>query len=128
MGNNLYLCNSTASKSQNIIYNNKGILNNNDDKDSSNNFCDLSKLNVNNTNLHKNIINQINCPPFITSNYPKKEKDQFFRKKSEDSLSKDKVIPLRQFLKKKKMKFRMNQLKKYIKKEIMKKLTQGNIW
>ena len=90
LGNNLYLCNSTASKSQNIIYNNKGILNNNDDKDSSNNFCDLSKLNVNNTNLHKNIINQINCPPFIPSNYQKKEKDQFFRKKSEDSLSKDK--------------------------------------
>ena len=44
----------------------------------------------NNTNLHKNIINPINCPPFIPSNYPKKEKDEFFRKKSEDSLSKDK--------------------------------------
>ena len=86
----MYLRNSTASKSQNIIYNNKGILNNNNNKDSSNNFCDLSKLNVNNTNLHKNIINQINCPPFIPSNYQKKEKDQFFRKKSEDSLSKDK--------------------------------------
>ena len=91
-GNNLYLCNNTASKSQNIIYNNKGIFinNNNGEKNSPNNFCDLSKLNVNNTNLHKNIINPINCPPFIPSNYPKKEKDEFFRKKSEDSLSKDK--------------------------------------
>ena len=90
-GNNLYLCNNTASKSQNIIYNNKGIfINNNGEKNSPNNFCDLSKLNVNNTNLHKNIINPINCPPFIPSNYPKKEKDEFFRKKSEDSLSKDK--------------------------------------
>jgi len=91
-GNNLYLCNNTTSKSQNIIYNNKGIFinNNNGEKNSPNNFCDLSKLNVNNTNLHKNIINPINCPPFIPSNYPKKEKDEFFRKKSEDSLSKDK--------------------------------------
>jgi len=91
-GNNLYLCNNTASKSQNIIYNNKGIfINNNDEKNSPNNFCDLSKLNVNNNNnLYKNIINPINCPPFIPSNYPKKEKDEFFRKKSEDSLSKDK--------------------------------------
>lgn len=91
-GNNLYLCNNTASKSKNIIYNNKGIFinNNNGEKNSPNNFCDLSKLNVNNTNLHKNIINPINCPPFIPSNYPKKEKDEFFRKKSEDSLSKDK--------------------------------------
>ena len=91
-GNNLYLCNNTASKSQNIIYNNKGIFinNNNGEKNSPNNFCDLSKLNVNNTNLHKNIINPINCPPFIPSNYPKKEKDEFFRKKSEDSLSEDK--------------------------------------
>ena len=90
-GNNLYLCNNTASKSKNIIYNNKGIfINNNGEKNSPNNFCDLSKLNVNNTNLHKNIINPINCPPFIPSNYPKKEKDEFFRKKSEDSLSKDK--------------------------------------
>ena len=91
-GNNLYLCNNTASKSQNIIYNNKGIFinNNNGEKNSPNNFCYLSKLNVNNTNLHKNIINPINCPPFIPSNYPKKEKDEFFRKKSEDSLSKDK--------------------------------------
>ena len=92
-GNNLYLCNNTASKSQNIIYNNKGIFinNNNGEKNSPNNFCDLSKLNVNNNNnLYKNIINPINCPPFIPSNYPKKEKDEFFRKKSEDSLSKDK--------------------------------------
>ncbi len=90
-GNNLYLCNNTASKSQNIIYNNKGIfINNNSEKNSPNNFCDLSKLNVNNTNLHKNIINPINCPPFIPSNYPKKEKEEYFRKKSEDSLSKDK--------------------------------------
>ena len=93
-GNNLYLCNNTASKSQNIIYNNKGIFinNNNGEINSPNNFCYLSKLNVNNTNLHKNIINPINCPPFIPSNYPKKEKDEFFRKKSEDSLSKDKEI------------------------------------
>ena len=91
-GNNLYLCNNTASKSKNIIYNNKGIFinNNNGEINSPNNFCYLSKLNVNNTNLHKNIINPINCPPFIPSNYPKKEKDEFFRKKSEDSLSKDK--------------------------------------
>lgn len=63
----------------------------NDEKNnSSNNFCDLSNLNVNNINLSKDVINQIDCPPFIPSNYPKKEDDKFPRKKSEDSLSKDK--------------------------------------
>ena len=129
-GNNLYLCNNTASKSQNIIYNNKGIfINNNDEKNSPNNFCDLSKLNVNNTNLHKNIINPINCPPFIPSNYPKKEKDKFFRKNPKILYLKiKKAIPLRLFLKKEKRKFRMNQLKKFIKKETTKKMKLENIW
>lgn len=92
LGNNLYLCNNSVNKSQNIIYN-SGNFNKqaNDEKNnSSNNFCDLSNLNVNNINLSQNVINQIDCPPFIPSNYPKKEDDKFPRKKSEDSLSKDK--------------------------------------
>ena len=92
LGNNLYLCNNSVNKSQNIIYN-SGNFNKqaNDEKNnSSNNFCDLSNLNVNNINLSKDVINQIDCPPFIPSNYPKKEDDKFPRKKSEDSLSKDK--------------------------------------
>ena len=92
LGNNLYLCNNSINKSQNIIYN-SGNFNKqaNDEKNnSSNNFCDLSNLNVNNINFSKNVINRIDCPPFIPSNYPKKEGDKFLRKKSEDSLSKDK--------------------------------------
>ena len=92
LGNNLYLCNNSVNKSQNIIYN-SGNFNKqaNDEKNnSSNNFCDLSNLNVNNINLSKDVINQIDCPPFIPSNYPKKEDNKFPRKKSEDSLSKDK--------------------------------------
>ena len=92
LGNNLYLCSNSVNKSQNIIYN-SGNFNKqaNDEKNnSSNNFCDLSNLNVNNINLSQNVINQIDCPPFIPSNYPKKEDDKFPRKKSEDSLSKDK--------------------------------------
>ena len=92
LGNNLYLCNNSVNKSQNIKYN-SGNFNKqaNDEKNnSSNNFCDLSNLNVNNINLSKDVINQIDCPPFIPSNYPKKEDDKFPRKKSEDSLSKDK--------------------------------------
>ena len=92
LGNNLYLCNNSVNKSQNIIYN-SGNFNKqaNDEKNnSSNNFCDLSNLNVNNINLSQNVINQIDCPPFIPSNYPKKEDNKFPRKKSEDSLSKDK--------------------------------------
>ena len=68
LGNNLYLCNNSVNKSQNIIYN-------------SGNFNKQA-------NDEKN--NQIDCPPFIPSNYPKKEDDKFPRKKSEDSLSKDK--------------------------------------
>jgi hypothetical protein len=92
LGNNLYLCNNSVNKSQNIIYN-SGNFNKqaNDEKNnSSNNFCDLSNLNANNINLSQNVINQIDCPPFIPSNYQKKEDDKFPRKKSEDSLSKDK--------------------------------------
>ena len=92
LGNNLYLCNNSVNKSQNIIYN-SGNFNKqaNDEKNnSSNNSCDLSNLNVNNINLSKDVINQIDCPPFIPLNYPKKEDDKFPRKKSEDSLSKDK--------------------------------------
>ena len=130
-GNNLYLCNNTASKSQNIIYNNKGIFinNNNGEKNSPNNFCDLSKLNVNNTNLHKNIINPINCPPFIPSNYPKKKKMNFSEKNPKILYLKiKKAIPLRLFLKKEKRKFRMNQLKKFIKKETPKIMKLENIW
>jgi len=91
LGKNLYLCNNFATKSQNFIYN-IGMSNKqtNDENNSSNNFCDLSNLNVNKINLPKNIINKIDCPPFIPSNYSKKENEQFLRKKSEDSLSKDK--------------------------------------
>ena len=92
LGNNLYLCNNSVNKSQNIIYN-SGNFNKqaNDEKNnSSNNFCDLSNLNVNNINLSKDVINQIDCPPFIPKKKKKKEDDKFPRKKSEDSLSKDK--------------------------------------
>ena len=39
-----------------------------------------------------------------------------------------KAIPLRLFLKKEKRKFRMNQLKKFIKKETRKKMNLENIW
>ena len=92
LGNNLYLCNTTVTKSQNKNVYNSGNMNKqtNGEKGSSNKFCDLSNLNVNNINLSKDVINQIDCPPFIPSNYPKKEEDKFQRKKSEDSLSKDK--------------------------------------
>ena len=63
-GNNLYLCSKVANFNHSNIYKNYA----------SNNFCD----------------NKLDCPPFIPSNYKKKEDEKFIRKKSEDSISKDK--------------------------------------
>lgn len=76
---------------------------------SSNNFCDLSNLNVNNINLSKDVINQIDCPPFIPSNYPKRKTINSQEKNQKILYQKTKkAIPLQQFRIKKKMKFRMN--------------------
>ena len=90
LGKNLYLCSNNTIKSQNVVYN-KIISNKetNGENNLSNNFCKISNLNINNINLPKNIINQIDSPP-IPSNYQKAENNQFPRKKSDDSFSKDK--------------------------------------
>ena len=57
---------------------------------SSDKCQNISASSVHN-NIPKNILNNnIDYPPFIPSNHPKKAKEEFIRKKSEDSLSKDK--------------------------------------
>lgn len=75
--NNLYIGNPVAKK--NNVYNNSTINRDpNEEIDSSNNYKTISISSIN-INIPKNIINnKIDCPPFIP------------RKKSEDSLSKDK--------------------------------------
>ena len=128
LGNNSYLCNKTVNKSQNIVYN-SGKLNKqtNDENNSSNNFCDKSNLNVNNINLSKNVINQIDCPPFIPSNFPKKEENEFQRKKSEDSISKDKESDSTSAISDKKEDEIMNeQMKKNDKRRIIEKNDSGD--
>ena len=91
LGKNLYLCNNHTIKSQNIVYNKiKSNKETNYENNLSNNFCNISNLNINNIDPPKNIINQIESPPFIPSNYQKTENNQFPRKKSDDSFSKDK--------------------------------------
>ena len=95
LGNNLYICNNNqiANQLQNIKRNNDCNLNGKKIDDNPLNKYINHNLNKNsvNNNIPKNILkNKIDCPPFIPSSYPKKENDQCIRKKSEDSLSKDK--------------------------------------
>ena len=94
-GDNLYICkdNQIVNQLQNIEKINDYNLNGKKiDDNSSNKYINhiLNKKSVNN-NVPKNILNnKINYPPFIPSNYPKKENEQYIRKKSKGSLSKDK--------------------------------------
>jgi hypothetical protein len=74
-------------KLPNNVHNN----NSNEGKDdySSDKCQNISASSVH--NIPKNILNnKLDYPPFIPSNHPKKDKEEFIRKKSEDSLSKDK--------------------------------------
>ena len=94
LGNNLYICNNNqiAIQLKKKKKNSDCNLNGRIDDNPSGGCVDhnLNKNSVNN-NIPKNILkNKIDCPPFIPSSYPKKENEQCIRKKSEDSLSKDK--------------------------------------
>ena len=87
-GKNIYISNQVANIGQHSVHNSGNLKGKIIEQNKSNNFSDLSNLNIDNK-IQKNIINQIDSPPFIPSNYPKKE-NELLRKKSEDSLSKDK--------------------------------------
>ena len=91
--NDLYIFrNNVSNQGQNILYNRGNNLIGNiiNEKNSPNNFGNLPKYDINLNIFTKNLVNQIDCPPFIPSNYPKKESEKLIRKKSDDSSSKDK--------------------------------------
>ena len=87
--NNIIYTNNILSKNlQNNVHNNTSL---NPKEENSSFPCINNSTSSVHNNITKNIINtNIDYPPFIPSNHPKKTKDEFSRKKSEDSLSKDK--------------------------------------
>ena len=87
--------------SNNIIYIGNTVLNNLQNnvhsntiepkEENSSNFCNELSTSFVHNNTIKNIINNnVDYPPFIPSNHNKKPKEEYTRKKSDDSLSKDK--------------------------------------
>ena len=86
--NIIYISNTVSKNLQNNVHNNNSL----ETKEvNSSELCNnISTSSVHN-NITKNIINnKIDYPPFIPSNHQKNIKEEFTRKKSEDSLSKDK--------------------------------------
>ena len=92
LGKNLYINEQFTNCLKNNVYNNSINGQHSDVNLSSvsNKTFISSKINNANINIPKKIINHIDCPPFIPSNYSKKESESFVRKNSKDSSSKDK--------------------------------------
>jgi hypothetical protein len=86
--NIIYIGNSVSKNIQNNVNNNNKVETK---EENSSSFCNNLSPSFVHNNITKNIINNnIDYPPFIPSNHQKKPKEEYTRKKSEDSLSKDK--------------------------------------
>ena len=85
--NTIYISNTVPKNLQNNVDNNKIETK----EENSLIFCNDQSTSFERNNITKNIINNnIDYPPFIPSNHQKKPKEEYIRKKSDDSLSKDK--------------------------------------
>ena len=91
---NINVLNQTFFNGKNILnnnkYNNSIILNEGNEENISNGYFNTSESNGFNPNYQKHIINDINCPPFVPSNFNKKEEEKISRNNSKDYSSKDK--------------------------------------
>ena len=92
---NNYILNQRLFIGNNILNNNicNNGLNQNEgcEKNILNGIYDSSESTISNLNSQKNIINNIDCPPFIPSSYNEKEKNKvIYRTNTNDSSSKDK--------------------------------------
>ena len=84
----LFIGNNTTN---NNIYNNAINPNESCEKNISNGLFELSESTITNINSQNNVINNINCPPFVPSNYNEKEGNIFItRSNTNDSSLKDK--------------------------------------